>query len=694
MGDIVTITVSPEGNDAAAGTPEAPVKSLERAAALAREALRTGGRLSVHLRGGCYRMEQSLVLGPEDSGTADAPVLWRNAPGERPLLSAARPVVGWGRLSEVLPGAPEASRGHLWAADLPEARAGRWRFSALFDRHGLLPRAATAKMKTRKGAAATCSRLYADPSGLAAGSSTPDAELLVTPSHNWLNNYLPIAACDEAAGVIRTGIPGTYPLDTGREELFYRIENTPHGLGKPGSWLLDTVRGRVVLWPRDDQEPRGILAPVLTELIRVEGDEDARRWASHIVFEGITFSHTDRMRWPQDRQAAQHDWELYDFPNAAMRLRGAEHITVRRCSFLNGGGSAIRLDRHAVDNVVANNDIADLGGAGIVCIGHGPGARDGNRHNQVVANHIQRVGCLWWHSVGIFLCQSGHNLVRDNLVHNLPYAGIVLVSGREAVFGSGHHPEAAPGADGGGDIDWDVIRRAPDAWFHRLGFLHCKGNVVEHNEIHHAMELLHDGNGIYLSGTGVGNIVRRNYVHDIEGPGTHSGIRLDDLQWYTEVTENVVWRINGGGITLKDINEVTNNIVCDCRRHGSLLVRRKGSFGGALRRNILVQLDGTAGEGSPFGPFYSPGGLGGRLEEPMIDDNWLHCVASPGAALACLAAMRGLGKDLHSRTGDPGFADAASGDFRLRPDAPVLRTGFRPFDDWGLTQPAGAGGGG
>jgi hypothetical protein len=38
------------------------------------------------------------------------------------------------------------------------------------------------------------------------------------------------------------------------------------------------------------------------------------------------------------------------------------------------------------------------------------------------------------------------------------------------------------------------------------------------------------------------------------------------------------------------------------------------------------------------------------------------------------------GQDLQSLIADPGFVAPENGDFRLKPDSPAARIGFRPFD--------------
>jgi hypothetical protein len=73
--------------------PNSKVPSL----AVARDLLRARRREGVappfviRVHGGVYRLGETLVLGPEDSG-----ILIENAPGERPIVSGGRRIEGWG----------------------------------------------------------------------------------------------------------------------------------------------------------------------------------------------------------------------------------------------------------------------------------------------------------------------------------------------------------------------------------------------------------------------------------------------------------------------------------------------------------------------------------------------------------------------------------------------------------------------
>jgi len=66
-----------------AARSDGPFATLTRAREALRQWRRAGGSgpVEVKIGGGTYRLSESLVLGPEDSGTPDAPVVWRAAAG-------------------------------------------------------------------------------------------------------------------------------------------------------------------------------------------------------------------------------------------------------------------------------------------------------------------------------------------------------------------------------------------------------------------------------------------------------------------------------------------------------------------------------------------------------------------------------------------------------------------------------------
>jgi hypothetical protein len=137
----VEIYVATYGNDSNRGTFEQPFASLQAAKTAVRNAKTKGLKVpaEVIIRGGTYYLEQTLELGPEDSGTRDAPVTWRAYENERVILSGGKRITGKWK--------PDAD-GKTWYVDLPESKgwkrdvntpetyqkkpSGPWNFRQLF----------------------------------------------------------------------------------------------------------------------------------------------------------------------------------------------------------------------------------------------------------------------------------------------------------------------------------------------------------------------------------------------------------------------------------------------------------------------------------------------------------------------------------------------------------------------------------
>ena len=124
-------------------------------------------------------------------------------------------------------------------------------------------------------------------------------------------------------------------------------------LDEPGEWVLDTTVRKLYLWPRNGREPGDeVVAPRLTELVRVEGQIDydgpSDTPVRGVAFRGLTFTQADRWPWEAGKTGwgLQHDWEMFDRPTAMLRFRGAESCQVDNCRFVDSGSAGVRLDLH------------------------------------------------------------------------------------------------------------------------------------------------------------------------------------------------------------------------------------------------------------------------------------------------------------------------------------------------------------
>ncbi len=675
--------VSTSGSDSWSGrltTPNAqgsdgPFATLQRARNAIRELKQDKTTdILVYLREGIYQLEETVVYGLEDSGEGDSTITYAAYPGETPVFSSGREIKGWKRVTGDLPGLPEEARGKLRVANVSD------RFFTLYDAEGMLPRARSERFVPLKGGSTT--ELRFPPGQLKNWPNVQDVDILVRPTRAWVMNVLPLVSIDEEAGIARTTIPATY----GMSKYGCWVENVLEELDQPGEWVLNTKEGKVYLWPRRESP---VMAPRLIEFIRVEGQIDKKGPKDipvrNLCFRGLTFKHGERYTLTQDDAGLQHDWDMFDKSNALVRLRGTENCTIEQCHFAHSGSSAIRVDLHGVGNEISDNHIQHMGGGGILLCGYGPGTKDVNRKNLVYNNHIHHVGHIYGHSPGIYVCQSGGNRVANNLIHHTNYTALI-VSG--IVIRFFEEPDKRESVR---TIRWHEIGRLPanptpdDV----RPYLHTRNNLIELNEIHHAMQILGDGNGIYVRGAGPGNVIRRNYVHHLVAETNAQGaIRTDGGQMDTLIAENLIYKCKSQGMTLKLNNRFENNIVADViAPRGTYLKIVEGPMTGASnKRNIfyssLADCTFISEPGAGTGRVGEDrrGRVTARLKDIDSDHNIYYCKAEPRLGEEILGRLQHNGVDTHSLAVDPLFIDPENGDFRFKPDSPAPALGIIPID--------------
>jgi len=670
---------------------DGPFASLDRARRAVREMKGRGSKKNavVLIRKGLYRLSKTVVFGPEDSGRGDSTVTYAAWPGEKAVFSAGVEIRGWRKLTARPPGLPEAAVGKVWVADVPRINGAPWRFHTLYDAEGLLRRARSdGFVPTARGKRDV---LHFPKGKLRNWPNLEDVDIVIRPHHAWVVNILPLLSVNEKTNVARTAIPGTYALN----ELHFLkgtkscwVENVIEALDKPGEWVLNSKEGKLLLWPRGQTPPCGVTAPRLRELVRVEGliDKDGPKDSPvrNIRFRGLTFTHGERDLLTSSDAGLQHDWEMHDKANAMVRLRGAENCAIEQCRFVHGGGTAIRIDLHGRSNRIAGNRIEHIGGTGVLLCGYGPGTKDVNKKNLVYNNHIHHIGEIHPHSPGIMVWQSGANRIANNLIRNTPYAGIILSGVMTDFFSKGDARELVR------TIRWREIgpKRGGRTAEQVRPFLHTRNNIVEYNEIHHAMEQLADGNAIYIRGAGRDNVIRRNYIHHLLAPTSmQAAIRTDGGQRDTLIAENLIYKCVSQGIKLKLNNRAENNVIADLiegrhcgkTRPVAYLALREGPMtGAAIKRNILYHSGSRA-------RFYDQGSATRRRKPALSKDadtdfNIYYCAGSPELGSETLARQQRDGVDARSMAVDPLFVDPARGDFRLKPNSPALKLGIIPID--------------
>jgi hypothetical protein len=104
-GEAADLYVAPDGSDAWSGTlaaanadkTDGPLATLQQARDAIRKRKAAAGAegFTVYLRGGLYALAQTFRLDAQDSGTAEAPIVYRAYEKEKPILIGGREITGF-----------------------------------------------------------------------------------------------------------------------------------------------------------------------------------------------------------------------------------------------------------------------------------------------------------------------------------------------------------------------------------------------------------------------------------------------------------------------------------------------------------------------------------------------------------------------------------------------------------------------
>jgi len=652
--------VSPMGNDANPGTRGKPFATLERA----RQAVQLAGpgkARKVVVHGGSYELRATFTLDRQDSGTATRPVVWQAAPGETVRLvgglalpaSAFQPVAD----ASVLVRLDSAARAHVVQAALralgvtnlpsfPAAYHGVPPGPELFfnERRMLLARWPNEGWATIARIVEAGSRPRdGDKRGLAGSFEYLDdrpARWRIADGvwlqgywcYDWYDEVIKVAAIDPSTRRIRLAAPHIYGLMQGNPSpRRYRALNVLEELDQPGEFMIDRTAGRLYLWPP------AALAEARITLATLDAPVVALRDAAYITLRGFVVE-----------AGLDHGIEVTG--GAQCEIVGCDVRNLRRLGIRVTGGT-----RHRV----ADCDIHHTGQGGLV-LGGGERKTLTPAGHEALNNHIWRFSEHQLTSAYGLSFEGVGNRAAHNLIHDAPHQA-VFVGGNDHVF--------------------------------------------ELNEVHHVCTETDDCGALYKGRNPScrGNTIRFNYWHDIGSPMGHgnAAIYFDDGDGGDTVFGNVFVRcgepgrgsfgtvFSHGGYD----NRAENNVFVDCKRALGSAPWDDARWRDALKggqdcffiEKLLQEVDITK---PPYTTRYPE--LAGYLDPPAgvprVNRARLNVMVRCGEVSG--GNWRLEPEANWATNGDPGFADGAKGDYRLRRDAAVFQhlAGFQqiPFEKMGL----------
>jgi hypothetical protein len=524
-----TFHISPNGDEAFDGSEFKPFRSIPRAQQAVREHLKTRtkpGDVVVILHGRHF-LSQPLLFTPDDTPNDGSVVAYKSQPDNPATISGGRIITGW------------KQNQHLWQVEIDEVKTGQWQFRELFAGGHRRNRACSPNsgyFRIVKAGSDNRTSFQFKPGDLQRISKPGRAEILFL--HDWSISRVGVQDIDVMTSTIRLlapiGRPAPYFAITGFEKHpRYKIENAPELLDSPGEWYLDQDTGVLSYWPLEGEslEKTEIIAPVLSKLVHVQGNELAGRAVRNLRFEGLSFAHCAWTLPPggyAESQATVHATRHGDAKSpqalvpAAITFDAAEACATDQCRFEHLGGSAAWFRRACRGNRVTKSQFIDVAASAVnvgepqvhvpsqQAVAAGSALGPVSQGNAITHCRIERCGALYHGAVGVWIGMAKATEVSSNEIRDLPYTGI--------------------------SVGWNW---SPTPTV-------CEGHLIASNHIHHVMQVLSDGGGIYTLGRQPGTVLRGNIIHDVSvnaGRAESNGIFMDEGSTELLVENNVIYNI-------------------------------------------------------------------------------------------------------------------------------------------------------
>lgn len=636
-----TYYVHPGGSDANSGAQASPFKTIT----MARDAVRKDGKPgTVILRAGTHYLPGTLKLSAQDSGTT-----YKGEDGEKVVVSGgSKLTLLWKPYKD----------GILQAATPAGTSIDQLFVNGKRQHMARYPNHDPASKKPYNG----CSGDAFSPSRAAKWNDPVGGYIHALHSRHWGGYHYRITGRKPNNEVTYEG-GWQNNRQMGMHKHDRMVENVFEELDAPGEWYHDQKTQTLYLYPGADIDSKKATYEIsrLDHMVEIEGTRD--KPATDIVLQNIIFRHVNRTFMKTKEPLLRSDWTIYR--GGTVLMNNAENCSILDCEFDQVGGNGVFVNNYNRGIIIKGSYFHEIGASAVCFVGdprsvrnplfeYGqtqhydsidkePGPKSDNYPADCIVDDclIHTVSVVEKQATGVQVSMSKGITIRHCSVYDTGRAGINI---SEGTFG-GHLIEFC-------DV-FDTVRETGDhGSFNSWGrdrFWHLKGAPPEKLP---ELALLDTEK----------TVIRNSRWRCDRG----WDIDLDDGSSKYEIYNNLMLN---GGLKLREGFHRTayNNITVNNGLHPHVWYPNSHD---RVYNNIWLKAA-------------RPVGMRNKKWGIEIDRNMFVRKEDREKNLEYRV-------EVNSIVGDPMFIDPASGDYRVKPDSPALKLGFKnfPMDQFGVKKPA------